>query len=101
MTTDDTNIIGFVTDCYDHDEKHRVLEVQSNDQPGAKVYHFFFIPRVPEVDFGDRIQMNFDKGEFYVYRGNSRLTFKINPEAFPGTLLIELMQQRLYLDTLQ
>ena len=93
MITDDKIVIGIVIECFDHGSIYRVLEVQSEDSP--KMYHFFYILRHPEVNFGDTVQMNFPKAEFYVYRGNSRLTFKINPHIFPNTLLWELISERL------
>lgn len=91
-----TYIIGHVIDCYDHDESHRVLEVISNDCP--KAYHFFFLPKTPDISFGDIVQMNFGESKFYVYRGNSRLRYRISPKQFPGTLLLELIQERLNQD---
>ena len=91
MKTNDV-IKGIVIECYDHDS-HRVVVAQTNDAPGE--YSFFYIPQTPEVNFGDIIQLNPAEGEFYVYRGNGRLTFKINPTAFPGGLLWELISERL------
>jgi hypothetical protein len=93
MKTDDNNIIGHVTECYNHDENHCVLTVIVNDNPWS--YHFFYIPKTPDVNFGDIIQMNFEKQQFYVFKGNSRLSYKISPQVFPGTLLVELIQERM------
>jgi len=93
MKTDDNNIIGHVTECYNHDESHRVLEVISNDSP--KEYHFFYIHKTPDIEFGDIIQMNFEKQQFYLYKGNSRLSYRIIPQPFPGTLLMELIQEKM------
>lgn len=95
MITDDKNQIGVVIECYDHNATHCVLEVQSNDLP--KEFHYFYIPKTPEVNFGDTVQMNFAENKFYVYRGNSRLTFKIIPSTFPGSLLWELITERINL----
>lgn len=95
MIADDQNIKGFVIECYDLDTSHRVMVVQSSDEPMAKEYHFFYIPKTPQVDFGDIIQMNFAKNKFYLYRGNSRLSYRIIPSPFPGSLLWELISERL------
>lgn len=98
MIADDQNVIGHVIECYDHNATHRVLEVQSNDEPGAKAFHFFYIPKNPEVSFGDIVQMNFAESKFYLYRGNSRLSFRIMPSPFPGSLLWELIHTRMNLE---
>jgi hypothetical protein len=92
MTTNNQNVIGIVIEAFDHN-KHSVVTVQSNDSP--KAYHFFYIAATPEVNFGDTVEMNFAEGKFYVYRGNARLTFRITPETFPGTLLMELITDHL------
>jgi len=77
-----------VVECYNHDESHCVVVVRSRYIPS---FSFFYIPTIPSIDFGDTIEMNFKKEEFYVHRGNSRLTFKITPQEFPKTLLWELI----------
>lgn len=89
----DNYIIGHVTECYDYDESHRIMEVISNDCP--KAYHFFYIPKTPDICFGDIVQMNFEKQQFHLYRGNSRLSYRILPQTFPGTLLLELIQEKM------
>jgi hypothetical protein len=89
-------IIGHVTECYDHDDSHRIVEVIANDCP--KDYRFFYVPKTPDICFGDIVQMNFEAGEFFLFRGNSRFRYRINPEQFPGTLLLELIQQRINQD---
>lgn len=85
--------LGIVVEAYDYDYLRRVLVVRS--QEVAKNHTFFFIPRLPAVDFGDIIQMNFADDAFYIRRGNSRLTYRIRPLVFPGTLLLELITERL------
>jgi len=89
----DNNIIGHVIECYDHDETHRVLEVIINDSP--KTYNFFYVPKFPDINFGDIVQMNFETQQFHVFRGNSRLSYSIIPQVFPGTLLWELILGRI------
>ena len=96
MIANNENIIGHVTECYDHNVSHRILEVISNDSP--KAYHFFYIPKTPDINFGDIVQMNFEKQQFYLYKGNSRLSYRILPQVFPGTLLLELIQERMNQD---
>lgn len=86
--------IGIVIECYDHDISHRIVVVRSVDK---KVYYFFYIPITPQVAFGDKFLMNFTKDQYYVSRGNSRLTYKITPLVFPGTLLLELITERMNL----
>lgn len=91
MKTADKNEIGVVVECYDHDAMHRVLIVRSQDVANS---HFFYTTKIPQVDFRDRIQMNFAEGKLYVRRGNSKLIFKVIPLEFPGTLLWELIAER-------
>jgi len=79
---------GVVVEAYDHDTRHRVLVVRSRE---SREHHFFYISRVTPVDFGDILKMNFQKNEFHIRRGNSKLTYKINPLVFPGHLLWELI----------
>ena len=93
MKLDDRNQIGIVIHCYDHNTTHCVLEVMSNDVP--KEVHFFYIGKTPQVNFGDRVQMNFAENKFYIFRGNSRLSFRIIPSPFPGGLLWELISDRM------
>jgi len=92
MKTDDKNQIGIVVECYDHNASHRILVVRSREN---KDHHFFYIPTTHQVDFGDTIQMNFTENKFYVYRGNSRLSYRIIPHPFPGSLLWELILEHL------
>jgi hypothetical protein len=86
--------IGIVVEVYNHTPENCVLVVRSRDE---RKFHFFYIPTNPEVSFGDFIEMNFDIEEIYVYRGNSRLTFKTNAQEFPGSLLMELITERMNL----
>lgn len=92
METDEKNEIGVVVECYNHDSIHCVLTVRSQDE---KMFHFFYIPAIPQIDFGDIIQMNFSDDKWSVRRGNSKLTFKINPLVFPKSLLWELITERM------
>lgn len=86
--------IGIVVECYNPDPSHQVIVVRSQK---AKNHFFFYAHRTPAVGFGDKIQMNFQEDKFYVRRGNSKLTYKITPLTFPGTLLLELLSERLSL----
>lgn len=95
MKTNDKNEIGVVIEVYDHNASHRVLVVQLDDSPNA--HYFSYIPKVPDVNFGDFIEMNFTENRFYVYHGSPRLKYKITPAAFPGTLLMELITERMNL----
>ena len=94
MKTDDKNQIGVIVECYDYDATHRVLVARSQE---VKNYHFFYIPKSPQVDFGDTIQMNFVEEKFHIRRGNSKLTYKITPLVFPASLLWELITERMNL----
>ena len=93
MITDNTQI-GIVVECFDPNASHRVLIARSRE---TKSYTYFYIPRIPVVDFGDTIQMNIAENKYYIRRGNSKLIFKITPLDFPGTLLMELISERLNL----
>lgn len=93
MKTDDKNQ-GIVVECYNHDASHRVLEVYSQE---TRSYFFFYVSMFPQIDFGDIILMNPAEDKFYVLRGNSKLTYKITPLAFPDTLLMELISERMNL----
>jgi len=86
--------IGIVVECYDHDESHQILVVRDRKKADR---HFFYTLKNPRVDFGDIIQMNFVEDKFYVYRGNSRLSYRIIPSPFPGSLLWELIIEHLNL----
>lgn len=86
--------IGVVVECYHHTRFNRVMIVRSRE---CKNHFFFYIPLYPPVDFGDKIQMNFEADTFYICRGNSKLTYKITPLIFPNTLLLELINERLSL----
>lgn len=94
MITDDKVQIGIVIECYNHDSSHRILVVRSKDVPN---YHFFYLAMSPIIDFGDEIQMNPAEDKYSVRRGNSKLTFKLTPLVFPGSLLMELITERMSL----
>lgn len=93
MKPNDKTGKGIVIECYDHDANHRVLVIQSSDDPDAKAYHFLYIPIHPDVSFGDRILMDISKSKFYVDRGNPKLPFKLTTLTFPGDLLMELISE--------
>lgn len=94
MKTDDKNQTGIVVEAYDHDSRHRILVVRSRE---TKTHHFFYISKITPVDFGDTIQMNFPENKFHIHRGNSKLTYSIFPLTFPGSLLWELITERMNL----
>lgn len=85
--------IYIVVECYDHDATHRVVVAHASTV--HKVYLFFYVGLHPEISFGDTLLVNLSDEEFYVCRGNGKLTFKITPLIFPGTLLFELLSERL------
>lgn len=83
---------GIVVEAFDLDKTHRVLVVRNWDK---KNYIFFYIGRVPEVDMGDLIIINFSTEKYYVQHGNARLAYKVTPLEFPDDLLCELLIQRM------
>ncbi len=85
--------LGIVIESYNHNDIHRVVVVKL---PGEdKNYFFFYVSEHPRVEFGDTIEMNFYSDEYYICRGNDRLTFKLTPLVFPDTLLYELITERM------
>jgi len=95
VKTDDKNQVGIVVECYNHDKTHQVLVVRLKGD--TRNHHFLFIPDTPAIDFGDTIHLNPAEGNYSVCRGNSKLTYKIIPQVFPGTLLMEVVQEYLNL----
>jgi len=73
------------------------MVAQLNDEPEAKEFLYFYLPKTPNIDFGDHIQINLAEDRIYVVKGNSRLSYRIIPSTFPNTLLWELMTERMNL----
>lgn len=94
MKTNSKYEVGIVVEIYDHDSTHRIMTVRSKD---VLNHHFFYLGMTPIIDFGDEVEMNFEKEEYSVCRGNSKLTYKINLLPFPGSLLWELISERMNL----
>ena len=92
MNPDNTNQIGIVIESYNHDALHRVVIVQLCE---GKNYFFFYVPEHPTIEFGDILLMNFYTEKHKLRRGNDRLTYSIHPLVFPGTLLLELISERM------
>jgi len=92
MTTNEATI-GFVVESYRHDQ-HQIVVANSpvGDHPNL---FFFYFPKHPDINFGDTILMDFGQDEFRIHYGNPRLTYRISPQPFPGTLLLELISERL------
>lgn len=90
MITDETQM-GIVVEVYTHGE-NQVVTVCSPDD--IKVHYFFFLPEHPVVNFGDTLLMIFNADRFYLSRGNPHLTYRLFPHTFPGTLLWELILER-------
>lgn len=86
MKTDEPQI-GIVIESYLHGENQVVIAQDSELQ----MQHFFFLPKHPDVNFGDTILMNFYIEKYWVHHGNPRLTYRVFPLEFPGTLLWELL----------
>jgi len=85
--------IFIVVECLAYDATHRIVTAHSSAI--HKNYLFLYVGLHPEIDFGDTLLANLANEEFYVCRGNGKLTFKITPLIFPGTLLFELLSERL------
>lgn len=90
MKTDES-IIGIVVESYTHGENQVVVA----RCPDIKMHHFFFLPKHPDINLGDVLLMNFDTDKFWVSYGNPHLTYRIFPCIFPGTLLLELIVERM------
>lgn len=89
MKTDES-IIGIVIESYTHGE-NQVVVVHC---PDAKIHRFFYLPKHPDINFGDFLLMNFHTDRFRVSYGSPHLTYRIFPLVFPGTLLWELILER-------
>ena len=94
MKTDEP-IVGIVTESYTHGE-NQVVTARS---PDIRMYHFFFLPKHPDINFGDTLLMNFDTDQFWVHHGNPHLAYRISPLVFPGTLLLELILDQMNEDS--
>jgi hypothetical protein len=90
MKTDES-IIGIVVESYVHNE-NQVVVARSSD---LETHHFFFLPKHPDVNFGDVLLMNFKTDRYWVHHGNPYLSYRIFPREFPGTLLWELIQAQM------
>ena len=86
MKTDEPTT-GIVIESYAHGENQVVVARESE----LKMHHFLFLPKRPVVDFGDTLLMDFYAEKYWVHHGNPRLTYRIFPLEFPGTLLWELL----------
>ena len=85
---------GIVIEAYDHDRNQVVTAY--GPTPGH--YQFFYLPPHPAINFGDTILMNFNNQKLFVHHGNPHLTYRISPIVFPGTLLYELITERIQED---
>jgi len=80
-------IIGIVIESYLRGE-NQVVTVYCNEM---RIRHYFFLPKHPDVNFGDTFLMNFHTEKYWIHYGNPHLTYRIFPLEFPGTLLWELI----------
>ena len=94
MKTDETQI-GIVVESYAYGENQVVIA----RSPDTKIYHFFYLPSHPDINFGDTLIMIFNIERFYLSRGNPHLTYRLFPLVFPGTLLWELIFDRMNEDS--
>jgi hypothetical protein len=90
MITDEP-IIGEVIESYSYGEN----QVVTIHDLGMEMYHFFFLPKHPNINFGDTVLMSFHSEKYWVHHGNPHLTYRIFPLVFPGCLLLELISERM------
>jgi hypothetical protein len=90
MKTDET-ITAIVVESYSHGENQIVIALSRS----IAMHHFLFLPKHPDVNFGDVLLMNPHSDKYWVYHGNPHLTYRIFPHPFPGTLLLELIQAQI------
>ena len=94
MKTDESQI-AFVTESYDHGENQVVVA----RDPNIVMHHFFYLPKYPTINFGDTLLMNLRTDKYWIHHGNPRLSYRIFPLSFPGTLLWELIQAQMTEDS--
>lgn len=93
MITDRTEK-AIVVESYNYDPLHQVVTARCQK---GKCRHFFFLPQIPNINYGDIILMDFGQEEFHVHHGNPNLIYRIFPAVFPGSLLYELLLDNLNL----
>lgn len=86
---------GIVIESYTHD----INQVVIAREPDIKMLHFLYLPRHPDINFGDTIIINFHTSQYWVHHGNPHLTYRIFPITFPGTLLLELISDQMNKDS--
>ena len=94
MKTDESQI-AIVTESYDQGENQVVVA----RDPDIVMHHFFFLPQHPAVNFGDTLIMKLHTDKYWIHHGNPRLSYRIFPLPFPGTLLWELIQTQMNEDS--
>ena len=94
MNTDEPTT-GTVIESYTHD-KHQVVIAR---EPVIKMLHLLYLPRHPDINFGDTIIIDFKTDQYWVHHGNPHLTYRIFSIAFPGTLLLELILDQMNEDS--
>jgi len=94
MKTDEC-ITGIVIESYDRGENQMVITDSPDPGIGKHHFFFFFLPQHPVINFGDTILMNIQADKYWIHHGNSHLTYRIFPLVFPGTLLLELILDRI------
>lgn len=82
---------GIVIDSYSHGE-NQVVTVRDSE---LEMRHFFYLPKYPDVSFGDTILLSLHSDKYWVHHGNPHLTYRLFPIAFPGTLLLEIIQAQM------
>lgn len=94
MTPTDQIATGIVVEAYNHDESHRILTVRLCE---FKCHFFFYVKRDLGISFGDTIKINLPKEKFAVIRKPVEQSFEFECLPFPGTLLLELISERINL----
>lgn len=93
MNTALNTVAAIVVENFVHTPGRQMLVARLLNIPEDALGYLFINTSIfPVVDFGDTILLNIDTKTFFVYRGNSHLTFKLSTYPLP----IELFQKLVY-----
>ncbi len=87
----DESITAVVVESYSHDQNQIVVA----RSPNVAMHHFLYLPKYPDVGFGDTLLMDIEADKYWIHHGNPHLTYRLFPHPFPGTLLWEIIQTQM------
>lgn len=88
---------GVVVEAYNHDKDHLIIVARAHN---AKSHFFFYIKSTPAVETADILLLKYPEDKVFIIRRISTQPFKrfeINLLTWPGTLLAEVMSERINL----